>query len=149
MSTLANAASRDACLARLEKLQPSATGQWGRMNARQMVCHLNDSFAVAAGKKYASPKTNLLQRSLVKWIALRTSFPWPHGVPTRPEIEQGRGGTPPAEWERDCTELRRWITEFGTLETFGAHPVFGPMSRGDWLTWGFKHVDHHFRQFGV
>lgn len=119
------------------------------MNAHQMVCHLNDSFAVGAGKKYASPATSFLQRSVVKWIALRTPVPWPQGVPTRPEIEQGRGGTPPSEWESDCSELRRWISEFTALESFGTHPIFGAMHQRDWLAWGFRHVDHHFRQFGI
>jgi hypothetical protein len=29
------------------------------------------------------------------------------------------------------------------------HPIFGKLSQGDWLTWGYRHVDHHLRQFGV
>jgi len=29
------------------------------------------------------------------------------------------------------------------------HPLFGPMSRAEWLRWGYLHMDHHFRQFGV
>jgi hypothetical protein len=149
MGTFAKQEFRNACCDRLKQLDPNAQPKWGRMTAHQMVCHLNDSFGVAAGAKYASSATSLLQRSLVKWGALRTSFPWPPGVPTRPEIEQGRGGTPPTDWERDCAELRRWIVEFADLKTFEAHPVFGSMNRRDWLTWGYKHVDHHFRQFGV
>jgi hypothetical protein len=28
------------------------------------------------------------------------------------------------------------------------HPFFGPMSREDWLRWGYLHADHHLRQFG-
>jgi hypothetical protein len=27
--------------------------------------------------------------------------------------------------------------------------LFGEMSRSDWLAWGYRHVDHHMRQFGV
>jgi len=119
------------------------------MTARQMVCHLNDSFRVGMGEKYASPATNALQRTLVKWIALRTSLPWPRGVPTRPEVEQGRGGTPPTEWERDRGELLRLIEGFAERRTFGVHPTFGEISERDWLTWCYRHVDHHLRQFGV
>ena len=29
------------------------------------------------------------------------------------------------------------------------HPAFGVMSERDWGVLGFKHVDHHFKQFGV
>ena len=97
----------------------------------------------------ASPATSLLQTTLIKWIALRAPLRWPPGVPTRPEIEQGRGGTPPAEWENDHNELLGLLESFADRQKFGAHPVFGPMSRCEWLTWGYRHVDHHLRQFGV
>ena len=149
MSTLADPRVRAACVERIQRLDPNASPKWGRMTARQMVCHLNDSFRVGMGEKYASPATSLLQTTLIKWIALRTPLRWPPGVPTRPEIEQGRGGTPPAEWENDRTELLGLLESFPNRQTFGAHPVFGPMSRSEWLTWGYRHVDHHLRQFGV
>jgi hypothetical protein len=149
MSTIADPNVRAACRDRILRLDPKARAKWGRMTAPQMVCHLNDSFRVGMGEKYASPASNLLQRTLVKWIALRAPIQWPHGVPTRPEIEQGRGGTPPAEWERDRAELLALIDDFAGRETFGAHPTFGKMNQSDWLAWGYRHVDHHLRQFGA
>ena len=149
MSTLAGPRVRAACRERIQRLDPNASPKWGRMTARQMVCHLNDSFRVGMGEKYASPSTSLLQTTLIKWIALRAPLRWPPGVPTRPEIEQGRGGTPPAEWENDRNELLGLLESFVGRRTFGAHLVFGPMSRCEWLTCGYRHVDHHLRQFGV
>jgi hypothetical protein len=119
------------------------------MTANQMVCHLNDSFDAAAGTKYASQASGLFQRTVLKWVALRTPLPWPHGVPTRPEMEQGRGGTPPSEWGADCAALSHRIAGFANLQNFGRHPIFGAMSRPDWCIWGYRHVDHHLRQFGV
>lgn len=119
------------------------------MTAPQMICHLNDSFLVAAGEKYASPKTSVMQRTLIKWIALRTPLKWPPGVPTRPEIAQGQGGTPPGEWETDRAQLLALIDAFAARRSFGEHPVFGKMSQRDWLIWGYRHVDHHLRQFGA
>ena len=149
MSTLADPRVRAALRERIRRLDPNAAAKWGRMKAPQMVCHLNDSFRVGLGEKYASPASSALQRTVVKWIALRAPFRWPPGVPTRPEIEQGRGGTPPAEWESDCRELLGLVDTFADCQTFGAHPVFGKMNRRDWLAWGYRHVDHHLRQFGV
>jgi hypothetical protein len=119
------------------------------MTAHQMVCHLNDSFDVGTGIRHASPATGIFQRTVMRFFALHSPIPWPHGVPTRPEIEQGRGGTPPVEWEKDRSELCRRMVEFAGLQSFGLHPIFGAMSRPDWLIWGYRHVDHHFRQFGV
>ena len=119
------------------------------MTCHQMVCHLNDSFQVGMGEKYASPATSFLARTLMKFAALYLPLPWPHGIPTRPEIEQGRGGTPPADWERDRATLRALITEFAAGQRFGTHPMWGEMSRSDWQVWGYRHLDHHLRQFGV
>jgi hypothetical protein len=31
---------------------------------------------------------------------------------------------------------------------YAAHPMFGAMSRQEWMIWTFRHVDHHLRQFG-
>jgi hypothetical protein len=119
------------------------------MTVHQMVCHLNDSFLVGMGEKFASPAANLFTRTVMKWGALRTPVRWPQGTATRPEIEQGRGGTPPADWENDCAQLRALMARFAERESFGEHPFFGNMSRRDWMVWGYRHVDHHFRQFGV
>lgn len=119
------------------------------MTAPQMICHLNDSFKVGMGEKYASPGTNPFKRTVFKWVALHTGVPWPQGVATRPEVEQGRGGTPPTHWHGDCTELRGLIEAFATRRKFGVHPTFGTMSESDWLVWGYRHTDHHLRQFGV
>jgi hypothetical protein len=149
MSTLADPNVRAACRDRIKRLDPNARPQWGRMTARQMVCHLNDSFRVGMGEKYASPAITLLRRTLVKWVAIRTPMPWPHGTPTRPEVEQGRGGTPPGDWANDRADLLGLIDSFGEWRTFAVHPVFGEMSQHDWLTWGYRHLDHHLRQFGV
>jgi len=149
MSTLAEPAIVALCRRRIERLDPNAPAQWGRMNARQMVCHLNDSFRVAMGERYATPVGSVLSRTWIKWIALRTPLQWPQGVQTRPEIEQGRGGTPPSEWERDRAELLDLLSVFPNGKTFGEHPAFGKMSRRDWMVWGYRHVDHHLRQFGA
>jgi hypothetical protein len=149
MSTLAQADAVAQCCERLERLDPNAQGRWGRMNVHQMICHLNDSFKVAAGGRTVSRAPVPIPRSWIKWMALRSPLPWAHNLPTRPEIAQGRGGTPPLDWARDREELHGLIISFPKRKDFGVHPVFGPMSYGDWQIWGYRHVDHHFRQFGV
>jgi hypothetical protein len=32
---------------------------------------------------------------------------------------------------------------------YAAHPMFGPLTRREWMLWGYRHMDHHFRQFGI
>jgi hypothetical protein len=149
MSTLADPKIQSACCDRLGRIAPGARARWGRMTAHQMICHLNDSFKLAMGEKSASPTNRLYHRTLMKWAALHTPIQWPQGVPTRPEMEQGRGGTPPADWEQDRMELRGLMVRFPALTRFGTHPMFGAMSRNEWMIWGYRHVDHHLRQFGL
>jgi hypothetical protein len=149
MSTLSNPASQNICVERLSRLQSATARRWGRMTPHQMMCHLNDSFGVAAGTRYASPATGVLQRTAMRWVALHTPLPWPKGIATRPEIAQDRNGTPPIAWDLDQSALERWITGFPETQTFAAHPIFGKLTRSEWMIWGFRHVDHHFRQFGI
>jgi hypothetical protein len=150
MSTLLDPSARAACHARIAELTPDRPRQWGRMTAPQMVCHLNDAFLVATGEKPASSVENLFRRTVMKWGALRLPMKWPPDVKTRPELDQAAGGgTPPGEWASDCAQLRGHIDAFARREQFAAHPFFGKMSRNDWMIWGYRHVDHHLRQFGV
>ena len=120
------------------------------MNACQMICHLTDSFKTATGQLVVGSRETLVSRTIVKWVALKTPMKWPHGVRTLPELDQGNGrGTAPGEWSRDTEELRGWIASFADRQSFGRHAMFGAMTREDWMIWGYRHVDHHFRQFGV
>jgi hypothetical protein len=150
-----NSLARDRCTAeilrRLRAVRPDSARRWGRMTAHQMVCHLTDSCRMALGEKPVRPVTSLMQRTVVKWIALYLPVPWPAGLLTRPEIDQEHGGTCPGDFDADLAELERLMTRMATQDRFDcpSHPIFGRMSRANWLRWGYLHADHHFRQFGV
>ena len=149
MRTLATADDRESTLRRIASLTPSDGRLWGKMSVHQMVCHLCDAYRLPLGEKTASPATGFLQRTIVKWIALQLPLKWPHGVATRPEMEQGVGGTPPAEFEMDRAELLSIVRRFcDAAAPSEPHPFFGAMSRQEWLRWGYLHADHHLRQFG-
>ena len=133
---------------RLNALRPDSARRWGKMTAHQMVCHLADSFRGTMGEKPVAPKSGPFQRTVMKWGALRVPIPWPHGVPTMPEMDQRRGGTPPAGFEEDVRDLLGLMARFvsgGKVE----HPLFGRMSEWEWNRWAYLHIDHHLRQFGV
>ena len=136
--------------ARLRRLQSETSRLWGKMSAPQMVCHLSDSFHCAMGKKPLKMVRFSLWR-LTKWIALYGPLHWPHGVKTRPEVEQGKGGTPPVEFEADLQRLLASIERFTQSPRefeFLPHPMFGRMTERQWMRWGYLHCDHHLRQFG-
>jgi hypothetical protein len=152
MKHLGDAAAREEILRRLACLKPGTARRWGRMTAAQMVCHLNDSFLAVMGRRAVSPARNLFTETVMKWGALYLPVQWPHGVQTRPEMEQGNGGTPPGPFAEDCAELVAAIGRFCDPKrdfAFHPHPMFGEMSEWEWMRWGYLHCDHHLRQFGV
>jgi Protein of unknown function (DUF1569) len=153
VKTLARPRDKAEILRRLRALRPESGRRWGRMSAPQMVCHLADAFRMGIGRKPVSDATGLLQRTLVKWIALYLPARWPGGrLVTRPEIDQEVGGTRPGDFAADVAEVEA-LVELVTAPSrsfdWPPHPIFGRMSEGDWLRWGYLHTDHHLRQFGA
>ncbi|HKV42403.1 MAG TPA: DUF1569 domain-containing protein [Blastocatellia bacterium] len=152
MKTLAVSTSRQEILDRLRKLSPETARRWGRMTCNQMICHLTDSLKGVIGERSLSPKNNPFSRTVVKWVALRAPIRWPHGVKTRPEMDQMIGGTRPVEFEKDRLELEALldrVTRPNRDFQWSAHPIFGRMSEWEWQRWAYLHADHHLRQFGV
>ena len=119
------------------------------MSAHQMLCHLADSYRGVIGEKKISAMTLPVPQFILRWVVLRSPLPWPHNAPTRPEVKQGVGGTRPVEFESDRTQLVEVLNRFCSCSDSQRtpHPVFGNLSREDWMRWGYLHADHHLRQF--
>ena len=128
---MSDAAVRQSVTERLSRLQPDTNALWGRMTAPQMLCHLHDSFLVCLGEKPVSPATGLFQRTLMKWFALNVPLEWPKNLKTRPEVEQGAGGTSPTDFSRDRADLIMTIARCCRPDPAVGnhpHPFFGLMS---------------------
>ena len=121
------------------------------MTAHETLCHLADSFRGMMGELHVSPAPGgPLKRQMMRLFALHTPLSWPKGVPTRPEVDPRREGTRPENFERDRDEVLALMRRFISPETtYAAHPMFGHLSREEWLIWGYRHLDHHLRQFGL
>jgi hypothetical protein len=152
MKTLARARDRAEILNRVRTVRPESVRRWGRMSAHQMVCHLSDSLRMGTGHKPVSRATSVLQRTVVKWVALYLPLRWPAGIPTSPEIDQECGGTRPVDFAADVAQLEALfalVTAPTRSFDWQVHPIFGRMSDAAWLRWGYVHMDHHLRQFGA
>jgi hypothetical protein len=152
MKTLARERDKAEILGRLRTVRAESARRWGRMSAHQMVCHLADWSRMALGQRAVSPATGVLQRTLLKVVALYIPVPWPRGIRTRPEVDQEREGTRPVEFAADVAqaeELLQLVTAPTRHLDRQRHPVFGPMSDAAWLRLGYLHADHHLRQFGA
>ena len=150
MKTLLNDRDRNEVLDRLQKVRPDSQRRWGSMSAHQMICHLSDSFRAALGKKQISSSSTLFKRTIYKWAALWVPLSCPHGVKTRPEVDQQQGGTRPVEFSSDVENLHALFEQFCSWKgEFTPHAMFGQLSRTERMRHAYRHMDHHLRQFGA
>lgn len=152
MKTLAHPATKTEILRRLQQVRPDSQRQWGKMTPHQMICHLSDAFRMVMGAKAVKPRGGTLQQVIMKWGAMYAPIPWPKGFKTLPEVDQAKGGTKPVDFQQDLNALVLLIEAFterpqGTQ--WPVHPIFGRLTEREWMRWGYLHMDHHLRQFGV
>lgn len=145
--SLSNARARHALLDRLARLSPEARARWGKMTAPQMLAHLVDWMLMAEGKLKTAPKLHPLRYAPIKQLAIYW-LPFPKSVPTAPELI----GREPLEWVIERDALRRHVESFAQLASrsdWPDHPAFGKLTPQAWGVLGYRHMDHHLRQFGV
>ncbi|MFL5598050.1 MAG: DinB family protein, partial [Gemmatimonadaceae bacterium] len=145
--TLSDARARQELLDRLERLSPDARPLWGRMSAPQMLAHLADWMLMAKGDLNTAAKKRILRYPVVKQLVIYW-LPWPKGVPTAPELL----GRTPLEWTIERAAVRQHVQSFAKLDPKAAwpdHPAFGKITPRAWGVLGYRHMDHHLRQFGV
>jgi Protein of unknown function (DUF1569) len=139
---------------RARKLGPDARPRWGRLNARQMLCHVTDVARLVLGEIPTRPRDSArpprrrpFSRFPMKQLFLYI-LPWPHGVRGPREAFT----TPPGALDEDVRALEASLLRFkecAPRDEWPPHPLFGRMSTRDWDRLLYRHTNHHFRQFGI
>lgn len=146
MKTLVNKADRDSLIARIQKLDANCTVQWGKMNVYEMIRHCTAWDECVLNN--VKVKHSLIGRVFGK-IALRKVLkdeaPLGKNSPTSPSYRiKGTGDVEVAK--------AKWIANMQRYERYNTpeylHDFFGKMSREQVGQLGYKHIDHHLRQFG-
>ena len=137
-------------LDRLNKLSNDTAPSWGKMNAAQMLAHLNVGYDASYGKIDFKPSgfaKFMLKLFIKKSVVGEKSYPKngrtaPHFI-----VSDER------EFEVEKETLTAYIQQVekdGTAFFEGKEsPSFGKMSSQEWSNQFYKHLDHHFTQFGV
>jgi hypothetical protein len=149
MKTVFDAGTRDELYERLGKLTSDSQRQWGKMSPSQMMEHVARVTEMASGKRAVK---QLKLGKAISWI-FRKGFlsekPMPKGSPTGPDFL----AKDEPDFESTRQKLRETIAEFHDLGESGTdgnvHRFFGPLTGKQWGETQYKHVDHHFRQFGI
>ena len=138
-------------LQRLDRLRCDTPPRWGRMNALQMLEHLARAFEVALKERHAAPRPSALRGPLGRLGALYLPVRWKRGYSTVPELDIVRSGASTADFDQIKARVSMLIERFceaAPQQLSPEHPIFGRMSHRDWMLWGYRHSDHHLRQFG-
>ncbi len=134
---------------RIERLQPDSEKQWGKMNAAQMLAHCSAWMEMAAGLN--SPPRSFVGRIFGKMAkkSVLGEEPIRLNMPSEKSLIMQDERNFAAERQR----LLDWVDRFSTggPEQCTTHPhcFFGSMSPNEWAIMGYKHLDHHLRQFNA
>lgn len=148
MATLWNEPKRRTLLERARRLRADTPARWGKFNSTDMMAHLNDSMRMALGDLIVAPKRTPFKRFPLKQLILYV-LPFPRSAPTAPELLARRGQCDLDLEVVTLGELMDRAARTPAAVTWPDHPAFGTMSRAAWGVLGYRHVDHHLRQFGV
>ncbi|RXG27908.1 DUF1569 domain-containing protein [Leeuwenhoekiella marinoflava] len=147
MKNLFESDTYNTILKRIANLSPESTAQWGKMNVGQMLNHCQKPIEIALYNKDFGLKSNFLIRTFFKKSmyddsALRKNMPTPKGFKV----------AEPKDFSTEKERLKSLIKSFHSLKNkkdWTPHPVFGNLTPEQWSKMQYKHLDHHFRQFGV
>ncbi len=149
MQSLFDLAGRQSVLGRLERLQPEAPRQWGKMSAAQMLAHCSIAMEMATGVK--PRKQKLIGKLLGPFVrsSLLGEKPFGRNSPTDPAFIV----TEEKDFDTEKHRLTGLVNTFcdGGPEKASAsmHSFLGRLNREEWGVMMFKHLDHHLRQFGA
>lgn len=131
---------------RLNSLSGKSERNWGTMAIGQMLYHCQQPLNVSMGKialrKQFFPLAILFKKSLYN------DRPWKKNLPTVKSFK----ATEDKDFETEKKALAALIDEFHQKKNqtrWEPHPVFGKFTPTQWGQMQYKHLDHHFRQFGV
>lgn len=134
---------------RIERLGPDSEKQWGVMTAAQMLAHCSAWMEMAAGLNNP-PRSfvgrifgKMAKKSILGEEPIRPSMPTEKSLIVQDE----------REFIAEQRRLLDWVERFsaGGPDQCTSHPhcFFGYMTPLEWAVMGYKHLDHHLRQFGA
>jgi hypothetical protein len=131
---------------RLDRLTPEARGRWGKFSVAQMLRHVAAALRMALGDIEVPRRGGPLRLFPIKQLIVFV-LPFPRGAPTAPALLT----KDELEFAVERDAVRTLLASFARREVarWPEHPAFGPLNRDQWGVLAWKHVDHHFRQFGV
>jgi hypothetical protein len=148
MKTLFDNAEYEEIVQRINSLDPSSPGLWGKMSVSQMLAHCCVGIQASLGEK--ATKRRFLGY-IFGPIAKKQIFsdkPFKHDLPTDKTFKM----TEDKEFESEKAKLLALAKRFNEANPASfeniIHPFFGKMTKDELGALQWKHIDHHLQQFG-
>lgn len=145
MKTVFDKATRDELIRRIATLNADSNAQWGKMDVFQMMrhCTLWDEMIIRGAAHKQVFIGRLFGRMALKSIT-KDDQPLRRNTPTLPTLKITGAGDVPAE----RTKWMALVEQYARYSHNGfIHPFFGKMTKEQIGILGYKHADHHLRQF--
>lgn len=150
LPSIFEAKTTETILSRLNNLTNATQPLWGKMNAAQMLAHLNVAYDIDSGKIIT--ETPALMKFMLKL------FLKPTLINEKPYKKNSR--TAPTfliSTEKDFeSEKKRLIDNILESQNNGRayyegreSNSVGKMKANEWSNMYYKHIEHHFSQFGI
>ena len=154
MPSLHTPSSRETLKKRSQTLRPDTPARWGRFDAPAMLAHVIQSLHVMNGEvPMPMEKTPWVVRNAPLKHLLIYVLPFPKGLPTsKVLLERASAEVANGAWEAELDALAVALDAIGGRPADGewpSHAAFGPMTARQWGVLQYRHLDHHFRQFGI
>lgn len=146
VKNLFNNITKQEIVERINKLTPHSQRLWGKMDAAQMLAHLQMPLGIAIGAH--SIKGNWLMRLILPFFKkmLWDDKPYKQCLPTDKTFIIADA----KDFENEKAKLLDMVNRFTEANMVTeVHPVFGKMTKEQWSMATWKHIDHHLKQFGV
>ena len=140
----------DQVIARIQKLDVNTKAHWGKMSVSQMLAHCNVSYEMIYQNKHTKPNffMGIILKTLIRKI-VTGSKPYKQNSQTAPAfiIKDNK------DFEIEKKRLINYINKTqqqgeNSFDNKVSHS-FGKLSKNEWNTMFYKHLDHHLSQFGV
>lgn len=134
---------------RLANLTPASKARWGKMNAGEMLMHLDLSLRANFGE-IRLPKSwlGVFFKRMAKKILLGDK-PFPRRLPAPKETLAKASADFDAEKIQVMSMIRSYAEKGGSVLGPYPHNILGKITPEESATIAYKHIDHHLRQFGL
>ncbi|MCB0397022.1 MAG: DinB family protein [Flavobacteriales bacterium] len=143
---------KEGIMSDLAKLSAGQQPEWGVLTPQHMIEHVIGSWRISNGRSKA-PLAIREDAIPERLEFLQSNKPFERGI-RNPIMPAGLWPLRKPGLKEATEQLADEIREFFVFhrthpDVRPIHPLFGPLNREQWLRFQYKHLKHHFSQFGI